>query len=311
LKMGDESLARKIYSEVLNDSAEKMDPYIRLKVGKDNDDMLTATALAAELGAGLNAPEHEKLWKYVQERGNKDVLTSLEELQYLTNVLPKQIPGEASFTVVVDGKSVTKKLAKWETYNLSLTPEQLASIEFKDVNGKIGLVSTYEIPLAFGASAANLNLNLGPDSVYAEVKNLGVGAAVSREYFVDGKKTNKFNESDLVEIRIYPVINKNSLSGSYQVTDYLPSGLRLVTSPYVRGAQFTDNNYWWPFEVDGQVVKFSLSRDWNKYNNQKYFSYYARVSNAGEYLAESTVIQSLQSSAIKNYGNSATVVIQK
>lgn len=293
-EIGDFGLAKDIYYSVIEENAEELNQYIRIKIGQDKDDYLQHTVLAALLAAGLNEKNADGLWQYVEENYTKDILIKLEELNYIENALPNVAPGEVSFEMYVNGEKYEKTLEKGRSVRCRLNPEQLKTVEFKNVQGNVGLVSHYDKPI---------NISQVERSDYVSVK---------REYYdLKGNKLDKFTEQDIVEIRIYPTINADSIEGSYQIIDLVPSGLEPITSRYsyyrLRGNYSCSRH---PYEVDGQKVKFLLYKNWNKFSNcSDYFKYYARVVNPGEYMAEPAVIQSMKAHDIKNYSEDQKITI--
>ena len=99
-------------------------------------------------------------------------------------------------------------------------------------------------------------------------------------------------------------LGKKALDGCYQVTDFLPSGLKPVTRMN-RGGQY-DLNIWYPYFVKGQEVSFCV------YNNEGYkpINYYARVISAGDYLSENAYIQSLSSTDSFNVSTTSQIKIK-
>ncbi|MDD4901980.1 MAG: polymorphic toxin-type HINT domain-containing protein [Patescibacteria group bacterium] len=292
--LGDAETARAIYSAVIKDKGEKLDPYLRVKVSDSNDEILAATSLAAILAGGLLIPDHEQLWNYAESNYTRNISIDLEKLAYVSETLPKLTPGEVSFTINLPGRKIDKTLSRGESFRLKIEPADLGVISFSNIKGQVGLTSSYQAREA----------NIAPrDDSYVSLR---------REYYVNGVKTNTFKESDLVEIRMYPSFKPGALNYGYQITDLLPSGLSVMTNLYSRGMNYSCSNYY-PYEVNGQTVKFSIWKDWNKgsYCHTDYFSYFARVVNPGEYRAESAVIQSFEASTVKNYSGANTVLIEK
>jgi hypothetical protein len=100
---------------------------------------------------------------------------------------------------------------------------------------------------------------------------------------------------------------------SFQITDYVPSGLRLVGDATEWGYGFGDyeesdeiERKGYPFLVDGQRVVF----DWYRSEKQPPFYYYARVVSKGTYKAESAEIQSSDISGSVNYSPQYSIVVQ-
>ncbi len=291
--LGDNQLAKSIYLELIEKHGENYgEQYARINTGGDMDDILSVTALAAILAGGLNDKLHEPLWQYTVENRTKEVLINLEKLHYVANTLPNLGEGEVKFTVKVGEQEHQQTLDKGRSWRIKVSPQELASIKFSNIEGEVGLVSTYEKPLA--ASDATVDRNI----------------AIARKYYVNDVETSSFKESDLVEVRVYPFISSSALQGRYQIIDLLPSGLKVTTRPYYRGA-YVDCGYYYPYEIEGQQVKFSISKDWKQSRCAKdYFSYYARITNPGTYQAEPIIIQSFNVPEIMNFADSQQVTIQ-
>jgi uncharacterized protein YfaS (alpha-2-macroglobulin family) len=290
-KLGDSELARDLYESVMNQSAEEFAPYIRLNIGEDQDDILSVTSLAASLAGGFNDSHHQALWQYVKDNYTKEILIYLEELLYISQTLPNLKPGEVSFTVTMGGKEINQKLSLGQTYYLNVTPEELANIQFKNINGAVGLTSIYEMP------AKQQNLTPSPY------------ISLVREYYVNGAKTNTFQEDDLVEIRFLPSFAAKAPDDTYQIIDLLPSGLKIMTKPYSRGLDYSCS-FRYPYEINGQKIKFIWSKGSDTYCGPM-FKYYARVVSPGTYTAEPALMQAMKSASIVNYSEGGFVIIEK
>ena len=293
-KIGDSEMAREIYLDVMDAYGEEMgDMYTRLNVGSDKDDYLAHTSLAAILAGAINDFYHESLWRYVEDNHTKEILINLEKLSYVSASLPNLIPGQVKFKIKVAGQEIEKTLSKGGTYKLSVTPEDLAGIEFSDIEGNVGLLSSYEVPMVSMPGDSSPQLN------------------IYKEYFVDGQKTNSFKENDLVEVRIHPGIAGDALDGYYQVTDLMPSGMSPITGSYRRGMHNRYGcNFRYPYNIDGQRIKFNVNRGWNN-SCEDYFRYYARVVNPGEYVVEPILIQHYKDNSIFDYSDGSQVNISR
>jgi hypothetical protein len=293
-RLGDTETARGIYNEIMKAKGEKMDPYLRVKESDNKDEILSLTSLAAILAGSLGIADNEQLWNYVRHNYTEEILIDLEKLIYVSETLPRLAPGAVSFTVNLPGQKIDKSLEHGDRFRMQVTAADLAAISFSNIKGQVGLVSSYSAPEA----------NIAPQNdSYVSLR---------REYYANGVKTDAFKESDIIEIRIYPVFKAASPDSGYQVTDLLPSGLAINTGLYYRGDNYSCSNYY-PFDISGQTVKFYISKDYLNSPNcgRDYFSYYARVINPGQYKAEPAIIQSLASSEVKNYTNADTITIAK
>lgn len=293
-ELGDEQLARRLYEEIVKEKGEKIDPYLRLNVSKNEDENLEVTLLAAILGAGLDDKNADGFWRYVQEKNTKDILTDIEKVLYIEEALPHLKSGSVSFKITIDGKMVEKKLDRGESFFMPVTASQLQNMSFSDVVGDVDLVSRF-------------------GKITADMKNSDL-VSIKREYHVKGKKTDVFKQGDIVEIWIYPDISSKSVGGLYQVTDLLPSGLQLVSNLYDRGLSSGVCGIRYPYEVNGQKVKFIIGQSWNKdrlCSNSGYFRYFARVTSTGKFIGEPAAIESLNSNEVKSYSNAGVITIER
>lgn len=97
------------------------------------------------------------------------------------------------------------------------------------------------------------------------------------------------------------------MDGGYEVTDYLPSGLKPIENPWEYGIK-PDNNYICYREMDGQKVTFYVYND--KENKVKSFHYYARVITPGVYKADAPIVQGILSRNSMKIGSSGTITIE-
>lgn len=202
-------------------------------------------------------------------------------------VLPKLSGDKVNFSWRTSLKNGSKTLEKNEVFRLELPREELSTLRFSDINGRIGLVSNFE-----------------KESSPAEVKK-DTTIGVTRNYSVDGRPTTEFSDGDLVRIDITPTFASGALEGAYQIIDYLPSGLRAVTNlqrtPFTN---YSDYQYY-PSDIEDQKITFVI---WKSYPRP--FFYYARVVSRGEYKAEPALIQSLKSLESINISNEANITIR-
>ena len=74
----------------------------------------------------------------------------------------------------------------------------------------------------------------------------------------------------------------------YEITDFAPSGLKPIESPYQAGIREKGAIIWWFRNTDGQKVTFNVYRDSEK---KEPLIYYARVVSPGTFKADGTIIQ--------------------
>jgi hypothetical protein len=296
--LGAEEMARDLYYEILTEYAEERNPYIIIRANDDQDEVFQMTVLAAVLATSLNAPERDGLWNYLIEnqilwgsRKNSERLFNIEKLNYIEHTLPNLKPSPAEVVYELFGKEKEVKITGGNIYSFRLEPVHIKDLKFLSIKGDVGISVRHTKPI-------NLS-QVEPDSAIS----------IRREYYVNGQKTNIFNEGDIIEVRLYPSFSDKAMNGDYQITDILPSGLMPITKLYQRGGRY-DCHYWYPYNIDGQLVKYKINRYWhNNYCGGNFIRYYARVKNRGEYKAEPVIIQSFLNPDYINYSSTETINI--
>jgi hypothetical protein len=218
-------------------------------------------------------------------------LFNIEKLNYIEHTLPNLKPSPAEVVYELFGKEKEVKITGGNIYSFRLEPVHIKDLKFLSIKGDVGISVRHTKPI-------NLS-QVEPDSAIS----------IRREYYVNGQKTNIFNEGDIIEVRLYPSFSDKAMNGDYQITDILPSGLMPITKLYQRGGRY-DCHYWYPYNIDGQLVKYKINRYWhNNYCGGNFIRYYARVKNRGEYKAEPVIIQSFLNPDYINYSSTETINI--
>lgn len=279
--------ARAYYRAEIKSTLTSREPYIFVNRLQTQDENIIATVLLAGLTVSLSEPEADGLGSYAIENYPKETLKNFEMLLYMKAALPLLKGGDVSFSHQTLQKTGTKTLKEGEVFQLELSREELAAIRFSDITGRIGLVSSFE-----------------KESTPEEAKK-DTAIGVSRTYSVNGRQTTQFNEGDLVRIDLAPNFGPGSLEGSYQVVDYLPSGLRAVTN--IQTAPFRQDRQYprYPSSIEDQKITFVV---WKSFPRP--FFYYARVVSKGDYKAEPALIQSLKSAESSNVSNGANITVR-
>lgn len=285
-KLGDKEGGRSVLASVLSQYGEELKPMLRVKVGSDQDAILEATSLASDLAALVGESTAEGLLSYVLKNYTKDITVDLEQLFYVSNMLPLASPQPVQFTYVTASQKVTKTLKNGETFKAQVSPAELSGIKFENISGNVGLTSLYFEPFDSGSVKKDSNLS------------------ISRSYSVSGNPAQEFGESDLVQVRLTPKFGAQVIDGCYQVSDLLPSGLKVITKLYSRGLS-DQENVWYPYDVTGQQVNFCVNK-----SIDKPILYYARVISTGDYKAESALVQALNSTDSFNISPPTSIKIK-
>lgn len=282
LAAGDEVAARQQYREVLLRYAERRAPFVRVRAGVDQDDILELTALAADLGAGLGDPSADEMFAYTQANATEDLLIELEQISYLARALPRLSSAPVRFSYTLDGSGEEQTLEAGRPFALTVSTQQLAQLSPQALEGAVGVATYFEAPFDPASVAIDADIN------------------VRRTIDVDG---GGISAGDIVEVRLDYALAPQSLDGCYQITDLAPSGLRPITRA---NRPYEGSNVVTPYRIDGQRVSFCVYRE----SDYVAAVYLARVVTTGDYLAEPAIIQSQLSAESFNFAPASSVAIR-
>ena len=285
LELGDDATARGVYRGLLEEFGESREPFARLRVGVDQDDILEATSLVAILAAGLGDERAPALFDYTTSNYTKDILIELEQISYLERALPRLSPEPARFAYTLEGQRREVTLERGGTFALQVTPQQLADLGLEPLEGRVGVAASFTVPLE------PADIVLDPD------------IGVTRVYEGAGSEGIVVQEGNVVRITLHYRLEPQALAGCYQVSDLLPSGLKAVTRT---SAWDLPPEVSYPYRIEGQRVSFCVWKD----TSYRPIVYYARVVSAGEYTAEPAIIQSMQSAESVNLSNPDRVEVR-
>jgi hypothetical protein len=191
-------------------------------------------------------------------------------------VLAHRAPQPASFAYEVSGKRRVVKLEPGESFHLTLTKAQLATLSVARVDGTIGVTSSWREPVKASSFEKD------PDvTIQRTVKPSGT---------IDG--------SDLVTVDLRVRFGPKAAKGCHRVTELVPSGLIPVSVLHAlidtdTGEFLNDMTY--PEEQTGQRVVFCAEFDPARPTVR--LRYVARVITVGTYVWEPTVAESRSSAA--------------
>jgi hypothetical protein len=253
----------------------------------DQGDILEATSLTAILGASLADNWSPLLFDYTTANYTRDTLIHLEQISFLVKALPNLSAAPVRFAYTLDGQRTEEELERGNSLALLLTPEELRDLNLEALEGTLGIATSFLAPF-------------DPDSVQPDP-----AVSISRSYQGQPKGSATIEDGELVRITIAYKLGPQAMSGCYQVSDLLPSGLKPVTRLYERGIKETEVSH--PYAIEGQRVSFCVYRG----NLQSgALAYYARVIGKGTYTAEPVVIQSQQAAESINLTGSLPVEIR-
>lgn len=286
-ELGELPKADRIFVEKIGPHIKSFKPYYKLDAGKDKDDILEYTALAAVLASKLDKPHKSGLYKYCTDHTSKEITTYIERLMYIEEEIKKASNDPVSFSYTLNGKEYTKSLDNGISFTLTLPSENLGNLNITKVNGDISMVSMFKKPLT---TAVKVDKNLTVNKSYYNTKG--------------NETSTNFIQSDIVKVVITWNAASKALDGMYQITDYLPSGLKPIDNPISMGIDPRSNDFNY-MEADEQKVTFFVNKDYK----DKTLTYYARVISPGTYTAESTIIQSVSSKESMSMSTTSTIEI--
>jgi len=288
--IGAKEEAREYYGQYFKGRLVKAGDTLSLREngGDEKDRILTALVMSA--AGSLQEPEADGLLVSADTIRPNTTLNTFQLLAYLRNVLPTLGDPNISFSYQLGDQKGSTTLHKDEAFGISIPASALGSVRFSDMTGRIGLVTRYEEATT-------------PDAIK---KDASMG--ISRTYMVDGRTTTTFKDGDLVKVVLTPRFGQNASSWYYEITDYLPSGLRPSTKLINYHLYRSERCIGYPVSVNDQSVTLLT---WGVPSSQcPSIYYYARVVNKGVFKAEPALIQSPMNLASQNISQAAQVEIK-
>ncbi|MBP7176417.1 MAG: Ig-like domain-containing protein [Thermoclostridium sp.] len=291
---GDVDTAGNMYHEMVQAymKEDSLRAYITMEeMGYGSDDIQEATSLCALLAQKVNGAERDKLFEFVKNMYSTDILTGAIRLNYIKSNL-KNLNLESSFTWELDGKKETVTIKGRDCYSMFLTAEKLQNIHFSDVKGKITVSTVYSAPI--GETAA-----------------IEDRISITRTYSDrNGNIQTAFDPSEYVKITLNIHFEPTAPTGHYMVEDYLPASLRHVYS-WNEAVQWGEDKWgtWYPHEVSGQKVSFCIYHRNDDKTPTQTISYYARVTNLGEFTADYAAVYNLDSNLV-NYAPREQILVK-
>ena len=293
-ELGNTDAAAKIYDAELAPVMEKTDPYCRLKVSDDPDEIIDMTGACMNLAAALGRDEAEGMFMYCERNRSDEYVTAAYEIIYIATAMEKIAAETGSVTYRLYGESATKEFGtagRGSGFVVSVPATAMDQLSVKSVKGSVKAVVISQTEASKVSS---------PDN-YVTVK---------RKYYKKGASTasNTFSQGDIVKVNVWADHSKNALKGAYTVTDYLPAGLAYVDDSAVTGGRTYDDDAMWWCESDGNKVKFY---DYcTTPGKGRLYTYYARVVSPGTFNAEGATVQSAESAKALYSGTADRITIK-
>jgi len=280
-KLGDKEEARSIYENDIRPKLRFQGPDAWFFEEQDQTKMVKMTAAVGMLVSHVGIESDiGPLWNYISKHFPVWDLDSLEETIIAKNELARPGVEKPKFSFSTNSRNDSITLEKGRVFKLELSYDELKTIKFSSIEGKITMFSFYERSKDPAELTKNSELS------------------ISRKYLVNNQPVQSFSEGDVVLVRLDPNIVNTAIDGSYQIIDYLPSGLKPITRIYERGIRESTicDSIWYPQKIVGNAVYFQIYKGFDNsiMCANRTLNYYARVVTKGIYRANPVMIQSMK-----------------
>ena len=261
--LGDHGTALATERALLAAYGQKLGPWVRLRVGSTQNDVLEATSLLALIAVKIGDPVADGAEAYIEEHFTREDLYDLQKAAFLREAVDRAPAPSATFSYTIGGESRVIDLGPGQTYTLDLAPTQRATLSAKTLSGRIGVTVGWDQPVAPASLEIDRSLSL-------ERKVL---------------PTSPSPAGSVVTVVLTPRFGELTITGCYRVTDLAPSGLEPLSWAWggTHGSEDVT-----PWVISGQRVIFCASPGSAR---PPRLVYYARVVTPGEYAWEPAVMQ--------------------
>ena len=269
--IGDIDTAQQFYNDIVLPLVLENDPWVYLNRGETKDADIEYTALAAITAMQTGDPAVDQMVRYIIANSSNEITTCLERLFYV-RLHPQMSESNASFTYLENGVLKTRAIDAKQNTLLSMTVDEMQASDFQAISGHVGVCATYT-----GSAAEVVDQQANFVTLKKTIKPLN-GAGI--------------RQASLVKITITPIFSEDAPYGLYELSDYIPSGLRYVSF------EESWNYNWWLEGTEGQKINFSVENidktnaaRVNNYKQMKPIVYYARATMTGTFVVDSALIK--------------------
>ncbi len=291
--IGDTYKAKELYEEAVSGLLEEFGEQVYIQAETDAKSY-ELTALGMLLASKTQQEVHEQFYTYLTTHFNKDVLIHSHLYQYILDELEGREATTGQVTYQYNGQEKTIVLENGWPQTITIPSATVQQLDIVDVQGDMAVTATYMTDL--------ITSRLQEENV-----------SVTRRYYnyQTGEEQTSFKEGDIVKVVLDWDVASQAIDDSYQLTDYVPSGLKALDNPWQLGLQ-RDDMYWYR-EVEDQKVRFYIykrSEPLTDNEEKTEFSYYARITSLGKYTAESPIIQGVQVKDSMYIGERTSITIE-
>lgn len=267
--------ARDIYYDILADFAYQYKPYLRIQRPGDEtanlDHRITDTSYALLLGDLVEHKYNDQLYSYLRDfqSQTQDAVIDLSKIAFIEEELSRLPQSDTRVSVTTSSLQKSLDLTHGDSQMLTLTPEEVSSLKVNVNAGKA------EARLQYSVGAKSLSTLPTDNRLH-----------ISRTY----KKANgegKIYAGDIIEVKLNFDYNQESPLGSYQILDFLPSGMSYLSSPSLYGL---NTKGWVTVDSHNRVTAYVYNSPY--WQDDRTVIYYARAATPGTYVAEPAIFQS-------------------
>ncbi|MEJ0021271.1 MAG: polymorphic toxin-type HINT domain-containing protein [Candidatus Doudnabacteria bacterium] len=294
VKLGDLEEARNLYQKDIHPHLHVDGSQAWFAELGENDAQIKLSDTAAVLASDLNLTDDaDLLWNYMQGHPPAKDLDILQRVMFIKSAIAQTSQSAAKLHYQTNARSEDVSLQNGDTYSVTLSEDELKSLNFSNISGDMQVSSFFEQSLNSATVARDANLSL------------------TRQYVVNGKATTSFNDSDIVKVKLFPKVGAKALNGDYQIVDYLPSGLKPVTDPYTLGIDQGYNCLWYPDKVVDNKLYFTVPKNFSTFSQcEPAVQYYARAVNKGDFTASPAQIQSALNPDDVNFSDTVKINVK-
>jgi len=279
--IGELQAARELYNRNIAPHIQQLGAYYRVNVGASSAEILDATTIVSILAAKLGMPESIGLYNYsvryrfdAPSRFEDDALhLVIERLLFIYYEIDNHTDVDAGITYSLFGETVTRELGRGRQFTLRIPAEHMEEFNLISTTGEVGAVSIVRMPLD-------------------DIETVRNDMTVRREFFRAGTNisSDTFEQGELVRVQITIEHSERDLSGSFEITDFLPAGLVHVANSARSNDTEQTEGRWVRAIVEGQRITFFAFN--NRFDQTNVYYYYARIISPGTFMAEGTFVQS-------------------
>lgn len=241
---------------------------------------LENTAAALMLTSLASHPDADALLRFLLAQQDarsrlEEPLYNLEMLAYVAHYTAPRGKEAGKFSYQIDGKTEHVELGELGLKPLSMSAEALETAEFKLLSGKVYATVGY--------------------TDYAQTTQLSDQSKVRIEKSYIPVST-KLETAGRVRVELKITFADDAPYGSYNISDYIPSGMRSMGTAQGGNHIWVSDRLWGNVEFEGQQVRATIYRDkpdeenpWpgDAVNPNEYkLQYYISAALPGEYVTE-------------------------